>query len=68
MQFLVASKLATSYCLALQEMQDMFQQQGSSMPSLEEMFTNMFGGGGNKQSATAAKKTKPVAKRPGTRR
>ena len=46
----------------------MFQQQGSSMPSLEEMFTNMFGGGGNKQSAAAAKKTKPVAKRPGTRR
>ena len=46
-------------------MQDMFQQQGSSMPSLEEMFTNLFGGG---NSAAAAKKPKPVAKKPGTRR
>jgi len=43
----------------------MFQQQGSSMPSLEEMFTNLFGGGNN---AAAAKKAKPVTKRPGSRR
>lgn len=38
----------------MQESMNMLQQPGSSLPSLEEMFTNMFGGGGTK---TAAKKT-----------
>ena len=64
----------------------MFQLRESPMPSLEEMFTKLFtylfGGGGNEQTAAkkakcaatkktkraTAKKTKRVAKRHGTRR
>ena len=46
----------------MQESMNVFQQ-GSSMPSLEEMFTNLFGGGGGAARATA-KKTKTAAKRP----
>ena len=39
------------HCTSLQEMQEsmnMLQQPGSSLPSMEEFFTNMFGGGGPK--------------------
>ena len=32
--------------------------QGANMPSLEEMFTNMFGGGGGTKKAAVAKKSK----------
>ena len=55
------------YQKEMQDSMNMLQQPGSSMPSLEEMFTNMFGGGGgsgqsNKSitagSSTAAKKGK----------
>lgn len=36
----------------------MFGQQGSSMPSLEEMATNLFGGGSTQQKSKAVKKPK----------
>lgn len=34
------------------------QQPGSSMPSLEEMATNLFGGGSAQQKSKAVKKPK----------
>ena len=48
---LIVPKLMKSvdpeYQKEMQDSMNMFQQPGSGMPSLEEMFTNMFGGGGS---------------------
>ena len=44
----------------MQESMNMFQQPGSSLPSMEEFFTNAFGGGSTK---TAAKKPAKAIKR-----
>lgn len=44
----------------MQNSMNMFQQPGSSMPSMEEFFTNMFGGGSTK---TAKKPAKVVKRR-----
>jgi hypothetical protein len=74
---LIVPKLMKSvdpeYQKEMQDSMNMFQQPGSSMPSLEEMFTNMFGSGGSGQSnkaitTGAASSTKKIkggpAKRP----
>ena len=73
---LIVPKLMKSvdpeYQKEMQESMSMLQQNGSGMPSLEEMFTNMFGGGGGQPTksitagaSTAAKKGKGGAtKRP----
>lgn len=44
----------------MQESMQTFQNPSSSLPSMEEMFTNFFGGGASKKksTSTAAKKTK----------
>ena len=76
---LIVPKLMKSvdpeYQKEMQDSMNMLQQPGSGMPSLEEMFTNMFGGGGSSSgqgnksitagAAAAAKKAKGGAtKRP----
>ena len=75
---LIVPKLMKSvdpeYQKEMQDSMSMLQQPGSSMPSLEEMFTNMFGGGGsssgqsNRAITTGAGSAKKVkggpAKRP----
>ena len=50
----------------MQENMDVMSSGQQSMPSLEEMATKLFGGGGASPKAIA-KKPKPAAKRP-TRR
>ena len=50
----------------LQEVQDsmnMFQQPGSSLPSMEELFTNIFGGGGSTKAAKKPSNNKIVKRR-----
>lgn len=43
----------------MQESMQAFQQQGSNLPSMEELFTNFFGGGSKKKSSSSVtKKTK----------
>ena len=37
---------------------NMLQQPGSSLPSMEEFFTNMFGGGSSKASKKPSKAVK----------
>ena len=57
--------MSNHFLQEMQESMNALQQQGQTMPSLEEMFTNWFGGGGSGAASKAvAKKPKPTAKKP----
>lgn len=47
----------------MQESMNMFQQPGSSLPSMEEFFTNLFGGGGGGKAVAKKPPSKPVKRR-----
>jgi hypothetical protein len=58
--------LVTLLFIVLQEMQEsmnMLQQPGSSMPSMEEMFTNWFGGGSSNKPAVKKPPSKTAKRR-----